>query len=182
MADMIIIEYAEKRLYSPRLGIYVLVFEVTCKVSNDLFLLAPQLKMVDLLTGIFARAQQRVGEEDGFDFDFDLYNYYVMSNHLHLLLGVVELVHKSLFLEWTCREIARRVNKFHDRTGQCLIPNKAIQVVSEEHALDRMRYSWPGHRGDEVVHPSRRLRLRQPRCCEARSPRDVRAGDGRSEG
>ncbi|MEZ4474735.1 MAG: hypothetical protein R3F60_28890 [bacterium] len=140
MAEMIIIEYREKRLYSPRLGVYVLVFEITCKVTNDLFLLAPRLKMVDLLTGILARAQQRVGEEDGFAFDFDLYNYYFMSNHLHLLLGVVELVDKSLLLEWVCREIAKRVNKFHDRTGQCLIPNHAIQVVSEEHALDRMRY------------------------------------------
>ncbi|MEZ4465216.1 MAG: hypothetical protein R3F43_12165 [bacterium] len=140
MADMIIIEYREKRLYSPRLGIYVLVFEITCKVTNDLFLLAPQVRMVDLLTGILARAQQRVGEEDGFAFDFDLYNYYFMSNHLHLLPGVVELVDKSLLLEWVCREIAKRVNKFHDRTGQCLIPNHAIQVVSEEHALDRMRY------------------------------------------
>ncbi|MEZ4464286.1 MAG: hypothetical protein R3F43_07160 [bacterium] len=29
-----------------------------------------------------------VGEEDGFAFDFDLYNYYLLSNHLHLLLGV----------------------------------------------------------------------------------------------
>ncbi|MEZ4467977.1 MAG: hypothetical protein R3F43_26960 [bacterium] len=44
MAEMIIIEYREKRLYSPRLGIYVLVFEVTCKVTNDLFLLAPQVR------------------------------------------------------------------------------------------------------------------------------------------
>ncbi|MEZ4463546.1 MAG: hypothetical protein R3F43_03270 [bacterium] len=112
----------------------MLVFEITCKVTNDLFLLAPQIRMVDLLTGASWRApSSRLAEEDGFAaLDFDLYNYYFMSNHLHLLLGVVELVDKSLLLEWVCREIAKRVNKFHDRTGQCLIPDHAIQVVSED--------------------------------------------------
>ncbi|MEZ4474679.1 MAG: hypothetical protein R3F60_28610 [bacterium] len=106
MAEMIIIEYREKAPLQPPAGVYVLVFEITCKVTNDLFLLAPQIRMVDLLTGIPGPGQQRVGEEDGFAFDFDLYNYYFMSNHLHLLLGVVELVDKSLLLEWVCREIA----------------------------------------------------------------------------
>ncbi|MCA9526312.1 MAG: hypothetical protein KC549_08445 [Myxococcales bacterium] len=134
------IEMTEHRLPSPRLGVEVLVFEVTCKVSNDLFLLAPRHEVVALLNGVLARAQQKVGEAGGFEFDFDLYSYYVMSNHLHLLIGVVELVHKSLLLEWTCREIAKRVNGFHDRTGQLLTPNHAIQVVSPEHALERMRY------------------------------------------
>ncbi|MCB9546139.1 MAG: hypothetical protein H6706_09840 [Myxococcales bacterium] len=134
------IEMAEHRFISPRLGQEVLVFEVTCKVTDDLFLLAPKHEVVDLVTGILGRAQQKVGEAGGFEFDFDLYAYYFMSNHLHLLIGVVELVHKSLLLEWTCREISRRINRFHDRTGQLLIPNHAIQVVSLAHALDRMRY------------------------------------------
>ncbi|MEZ4463820.1 MAG: hypothetical protein R3F43_04675 [bacterium] len=119
----------------------MLVFEITCKVTNDLVLLAPRLKMVDLLTGILARAQQRVGEEDGPRVRLrPLQNYYFMSNHLHL--PVVELVDKSLLLEWVCREIAKRVNKFHDRTGQCLIPNHAIQVVSRSTPRDRCWASW----------------------------------------
>ncbi|MEZ4470600.1 MAG: hypothetical protein R3F60_07325 [bacterium] len=98
--------------------------------------------MVDLLTGILARAQQRVGEEDGFAFDFDLYNYYFMSNHLHLLLGVVELVDKSLSWSGSVAKSRRGVNKFHDRTGQCLIPNHAIQVVSEDTRSTECGTSW----------------------------------------
>ncbi|MEZ4463018.1 MAG: hypothetical protein R3F43_00510 [bacterium] len=43
-------------------------------------------------------------------------------------------------LEWVNREIARRINKFHDRSGQALVPSTAIQITTLEKALDRLRY------------------------------------------
>ncbi|MEZ4469272.1 MAG: hypothetical protein R3F60_00435 [bacterium] len=171
MAEMIIIEYHEKRLYSPRLGIYVLVFEITCKVTNDLFLLAPADpygRPADGHPGACPAAGRR-------------------RRRLRLRLRPLQLL---LHVQPPApapgrggaggqepppgvglREIAKRVNKFHDRTGQCLIPNHAIQVVSEEHALDRMRY-FMGQATAE-------LKSRHPadgsspaptrRCCGARS-------------
>ncbi|MCB9545736.1 MAG: transposase [Myxococcales bacterium] len=135
MAEQLRIEMDTYRLPSPRLGRPVLVFEVTSKVTDDLFLLVPRPRIVAILNGILGRAQQKTA-----DFDFDLYGYYFMSNHLHLLIGVEELVDKSLVLEWVNREIARRINKYHDRTGQLLTPNHAIQITSEAHALERLRY------------------------------------------
>ncbi|MEZ4468647.1 MAG: hypothetical protein R3F43_30455 [bacterium] len=188
MAEMIIIEYHEKRLYSPRLGIYVLVFEITCKVTNDLFLLAPQiLRMVDLLTGILARPSSASAEvAGGFAFDFDLYNYYFMSNHLHLLLGVVELVDKSLLLEAPAGK--SRSESTSSTTGRAvrLIPaNHAIQVVSEEHALDRMRY-FMGQATAELKsrHPADDVFVRaNPALLRARKLRGISfvRGDGRAE-
>ena len=133
MAELLRIEMDDCRLQSPRLGCPVLVFEVTSKVTDDLFLLVPRHEIVAILNGVLGRAQQKTA-----DFDFDLYGYYFMSNHLHLLIGVVELVDKSLVLEWVNREIAKRINKYHDR--QLLTPNHAIQVTSEAHALERLRY------------------------------------------
>ncbi|MCA9525378.1 MAG: hypothetical protein KC549_03665, partial [Myxococcales bacterium] len=135
MAEHLRIELDTYRFHSPRLGVPVLIFEVTAKVTDDLFLLVPRHAIVDLLNGVLGRAQQKTG-----DFDFDLYGYHFMSNHLHLLIGVVELVDKSLVLEWTQREIARRINRYHGRTGQLLTPNHAIQITSLPHALERMRY------------------------------------------
>ena len=140
MADTLRIEMSDHRLFSPRLQRWVLAFEITSKVTNDLFLFAPRHEVVELLNGVLGRAQQRVGRGDGFEFDFDLYGYYFMSNHLQWLIGVEELVDKSLVLEWVNREIARRINKYHDRTGQLLTPNHAIQITSEAHALERLRY------------------------------------------
>ncbi|MEZ4473479.1 MAG: hypothetical protein R3F60_22365 [bacterium] len=116
----------------------MLVFEITCKVTNDLFLLAPQIRMVDLLTGILARAQQRVGEEDGFAFDFDLYNYYFMSNHLHLP-GVVELVDRAC--SWSGSAGNRQASQQVPRPdGPVPHPQPRHPGGLEEHALDRMRY------------------------------------------
>ena len=135
MAENLRIELDDHRFHSPRLGRPVLVFEVTSKVTDDLFLLVPRRRIVAILNGILARAQQKTA-----DFDFDLYGYYFLSNHLHLLIGVEELVDKSLVLEWVNREIARRINKYHGRSGQLLIPNHAIQVTTEAHALERLRY------------------------------------------
>ena len=140
MADTLRIEMSDHRLFSPRLQRWVLAFEITSKVTNDLFLFAPRHEVVELLNGVLGRAQQRVGRGDGFEFDFDLYGYYFMSNHLQWLIGVEELVHKSLVLEWVNREIARRINKLHDRTGQALVPSTALQITTLDKAQDRLRY------------------------------------------
>ncbi|MEZ4269862.1 MAG: hypothetical protein R3F39_26175 [Myxococcota bacterium] len=140
MADTLIIQVPDRLLYSPRLKRWVLVSEVTSKTSNDLFLFVPLEVVVAILNGIIGRAQARCHEEGGFGFDFDLYGYFFMSNHLHWLIGVDTLVHKSIVLEWVNREIARRINKFHDRSGQALVPSTAIQITTLEKALDRLRY------------------------------------------
>ncbi|MEZ4472674.1 MAG: hypothetical protein R3F60_18200 [bacterium] len=157
MAEMIIIEYREKRLYSFRLGVYVLVFDDHLQgVTNDLFFCWRRRSgMVDLLTGILARAQQRV-EEGGFAFDFDLYNYYFMSNHLHLLLGVVELVDKSLLLEWVCRnrEASQQVPRLTGHMSSSrTTPSRSSRRSTPWTGCGT---SWPGHGRAEVEAPRRR--------------------------
>ncbi|MEZ4470112.1 MAG: hypothetical protein R3F60_04750 [bacterium] len=91
----------------------MLVSEVTSKTSNDLFLFVPLEVVVAILNGIIGRAQARCHEEAASGFDFDPTATFFASNHLHWLIGVDTLVHKSI--EWVNREIARRINKFHDR-------------------------------------------------------------------
>ncbi|MEZ4473344.1 MAG: hypothetical protein R3F60_21660 [bacterium] len=95
MADTLIIQVPDRLLYSPRLKRWVLVSEVTSKTSNDLFLFVPLEVVVAILNGTCC-AQARCHEEGGFGFDFDLYGYFFMSNHLHWLIGVDTLVHKSI--------------------------------------------------------------------------------------
>ncbi|MCB9548658.1 MAG: hypothetical protein H6706_22865 [Myxococcales bacterium] len=133
MAEKLRIEQAEHKVLSARLGLMVSLFEVTSKVVDDRFAFVPTQACVDVLLGVLGRAQQLFPL-------IDVYGFHFLSNHLHLLIGAPTLADKSAFLEWTLREISKRINKLLGRTGSLLAQNHCIQVTTVEHALERLRY------------------------------------------
>ena len=133
MPTLLRTELPEFQALSPRLGCLVTVQEVVSKVVDDRFAFVPTRRSVDILNGVLARAQRKFP-------NVDVYGYYFLSNHVHWLLGTPDLVDASSFLEWTHREIARRINKLLDRTGPLFTRARFTQITTLEHAVQRLRY------------------------------------------
>ncbi|MEZ4466966.1 MAG: hypothetical protein R3F43_21585, partial [bacterium] len=119
MAAKLRTELPDHRVLAARLGVLMTIFETTSKVVDDRFALVPTKVCVEILLGVLGQAQRLFPM-------VDLYAFHVLSNHLHLLLGAPTLAHKSAFLEWTFREISRRINKLLNRTGSLLEQNHCI--------------------------------------------------------
>ncbi|MCB9547558.1 MAG: hypothetical protein H6706_17160 [Myxococcales bacterium] len=133
MAQKLRIELVHRTFMTARLGILMMLYEITSKVVDDRFAFIPTEKCVAILQGVLARAQEKFPL-------IDVYAFHFLSNHLHLLIGAPTLAHKSAFLEWTLREISKRINQLLGRTGSLLDQNHCIQITTEEHALQRLQY------------------------------------------
>ncbi|MCB9547921.1 MAG: hypothetical protein H6706_19045 [Myxococcales bacterium] len=133
MAEKLRIEDPRHAVLTARLGIVMAIYETTSKVIDDRFAFIPTEQCSALLLGVLAQAQRLFPL-------IDVYAFHFLSNHLHLLIGAPTLTQKSAFLEWTLREISRRINKLLGRTGSLLEQNHCIQVTTVEHALQRLRY------------------------------------------
>ncbi|MCA9525122.1 MAG: hypothetical protein KC549_02350 [Myxococcales bacterium] len=133
MADKLRIQLPRHAVTTARLGALTTIYEVTSKVVDDRFAFIPTEACVAILQGVLGRAQQLFPL-------IDVYGFHFLSNHLHLLIGAPTLAHKSAFLEWTLREISKRINKLLGRTGSLLEQNHCIQVTTLEYALQRLRY------------------------------------------
>ncbi|MCB9545000.1 MAG: hypothetical protein H6706_03810 [Myxococcales bacterium] len=133
MAHTLRIELPSHTVRSARLGLPLMLYETTSKVVDDRFAFIPTAQCVAILQGVLARAQEKFPL-------IDVYAFHVLSNHLHLLLGAPTLAHKSAFLEWTLREISKRINRLLGRTGSLLEQNHCIQITTTEHALQRLQY------------------------------------------
>ena len=133
MAATLRIELVEYRYQSPRTGAWMSMYDVVVKVVDDCFAFVPTAACRALILGVLGRALQLFPH-------IDCYGFHVMSNHMHLLIGARTLREKSSYLAWTLREISKRFNKLLGRTGSLLEQNRCTQVVSPEHALQRLRY------------------------------------------
>ena len=133
MAEKLRIELPEYAVHTARLGALMMIYETTSKVVDDRFALVPTEKCSEILLGVLAQAQRMFPL-------IDVYAFHFLSNHLHLLIGAPTLRQKSAFLEWTLREISKRINKLLDRTGSLLEQNHCIQITTLEHALERLRH------------------------------------------
>ncbi|MCB9547608.1 MAG: hypothetical protein H6706_17410 [Myxococcales bacterium] len=133
MAHTLRIELVHRAFMTARLGILMMLYEITSKVVDDRFAFIPTEKCVEILQGVLARAQEKFPL-------IDVYAFHFLSNHLHLLIGAPTLAHKSAFLEWTLREISKRINQLLGRSGSLLEQNHCIQITTEEHALQRLQY------------------------------------------
>ena len=133
MAEKLRIEVPEFAVLTARLGVLMAIYETTSKVIDDRFALIPTERCSEILLGVLAQAQRMFPL-------VDVYAFHFLSNHLHLLIGAPTLTEKSAFLEWTLREISRRINRLLDRTGSLLEQNHCIQITTLEHALQRLRY------------------------------------------
>ncbi|MCA9525126.1 MAG: hypothetical protein KC549_02370, partial [Myxococcales bacterium] len=133
MAEKLRIEDPRHAVLTARLGIVMAIYETTSKVIDDRFAFIPTEQCSALLLGVLAQAQRLFPL-------IDVYAFHFLSNHLHLLIGAPTLTDKSAFLEWTLREISRRINKLLDRTGSLLEQNHCIQITTVEHALERLQY------------------------------------------
>ncbi|MCB9546221.1 MAG: hypothetical protein H6706_10255 [Myxococcales bacterium] len=133
MAEKLRIEDPRRALFTARLGILMSIYETTSKVIDDRFAFIPTEQCSEILLGVLAQAQRMFPL-------IDVYAFHFLSNHLHLLIGAPTLTQKSAFLEWTLREISRRINKLLGRTGSLLDQNHCIQITTAEHALQRLRY------------------------------------------
>ncbi|MCA9525623.1 MAG: hypothetical protein KC549_04915 [Myxococcales bacterium] len=127
------LELDEYRVTSLRTGLSLALYEVTVKVGNDLFAFVPTDERRALVLGTLGRARQQFP-------DVDLYGFHVMSNHLHLLVGAESLEAKAAFLAWFLRELARRTNQQLGWTGPLLVRNHCIQIMSDAHAVQRLKY------------------------------------------
>ncbi|MCB9549561.1 MAG: hypothetical protein H6706_27580 [Myxococcales bacterium] len=133
MAEKLRIELPRHAVLTARLGALMMIYETTSKVIDDRFAFVPTEQCSAILVGVLAQAQRMFPL-------IDVYAFHFLSNHLHLLIGAPTLRDKSAFLEWTLREISRRINKLLDRTGSLLEQNHCIQVTTLAHALERLRY------------------------------------------
>ncbi|MEZ4465786.1 MAG: hypothetical protein R3F43_15310 [bacterium] len=133
MAEKLRIELPQHAVMTARLAALMMIYETTSKVVDDRFAFIPTEKCAEILLGVLGQAQRLFPL-------IDVYAFHFLSNHLHLLIGAPSLAHKSAFLEWTLREISKRINKLLDRTGSLLEQNHCIQITTLEDALERLAY------------------------------------------
>ncbi|MCA9525360.1 MAG: hypothetical protein KC549_03570, partial [Myxococcales bacterium] len=88
MAQKLRIELVHRTFMTARLGILMMLYEITSKVVDDRFAFIPTEKCVAILQGVLARAQEKFPL-------IDVYAFHFLSNHLHLLIGAPTLAHKS---------------------------------------------------------------------------------------
>ncbi|MEZ4468558.1 MAG: hypothetical protein R3F43_30005 [bacterium] len=136
------------RLISPRSGQLVHAWDITTPVIDGCYLLRPDLPCLSIVHGVLGRAQSR--------WQFDIFNFHVMSTHWHLVGGFTSLRQKARVMRFLNGEIARRINKLRGRRGPLFERrHQAIQIMSDADLLDRVGYVLSqGTKAFVVRHPS----------------------------
>ena len=80
--------------------------EITSRVQQGRFLLLPSPAANDLILGVLGRAQAK--------YDVLIHAFIFMSNHFHLLLGVVSALQMSRFVGFVKGNIAKELGRLYD--------------------------------------------------------------------
>ncbi|MCB9550054.1 MAG: hypothetical protein H6706_29955 [Myxococcales bacterium] len=130
-----------------RSGQTTTLWEITTPVIDGRYLLRPDDDCIDIILGVLAQAQRW--------WRFDVYAFHVMSTHWHLVAGFVSLGQKARVMRFVNGEIARRINRLRGRSGPLFQRrNTAIQITSDAHALQRVKYLMSqGTKAFVVRHP-----------------------------
>ncbi|MCB9549311.1 MAG: transposase [Myxococcales bacterium] len=116
-----------------RSGQWTTLSDITTPVINGRYFLRPDEQVADIILGVLGRAQAR--------WPFDIYGFHVMSTHWHLLAGFTSGRQRARVMRFVNGEIARRINRLLGRRGPLFERRYAcIQVLSDAHALERLRY------------------------------------------
>ncbi|MCA9528071.1 MAG: transposase, partial [Myxococcales bacterium] len=139
-------DHADYVVVGHRSGAPTTVYDITTPVLDGQYLLRPD-ESVGLILGVLGRAAAR--------WSFDIYAFHVMSTHWHLLAGFQSLRQRARVMRFVNGEIARRINRLRGRRGPLFERRyTAIQVLSDEHALDRLTYIMAqGTKAFVVGHP-----------------------------
>jgi putative transposase len=126
--------------------------EITTRTMQGRLLLNPSPQLTDLILGVIGKAQDT--------YKMTIHAFVVMSNHAHLLISPTDAHQLARFMQFLNANIAKEVARLHDWPDRVWSRRyRAICVVDEEAAHDRMRYqlahgakegllasaaSWPG--------------------------------------
>ena len=110
------------------------VYEITDRTNGGEFLFKPSTDLADIIKGCIGRALAR--------HPVRLIAFVFLSNHYHMLISADDARQLAQFLGFVNGNIAREVNRFHDRTGHVWGRRfRAIPVSDEEAAqVGRLRY------------------------------------------
>ncbi len=110
------------------------VYEITDRTNAGEFLFEPSADLADIIKGCIGRALAR--------HPVQLIAFVFLSNHYHMLISADDARQLAEFLGFVNGNIAREVNRYHDRTGHVWGRRfRAIPVSDEETAqVGRLRY------------------------------------------
>ena len=140
--------HAEYQVQGHRFAGTGTLWDITTPVLDGLYLLRPDEDCRSIIYGVIGRALAR--------WPFDVYAFHAMSTHWHLLAAFPDLRIKARVMRFLNGEIARRINRLRGRTGPLFARrHQAIQVLSDAHALDRIKYLLSqGTKAFVVRHPA----------------------------
>jgi REP element-mobilizing transposase RayT len=120
------------------------VVEVTARTTGSRFLLRPSEEVNDLVLGVLGRAQWLYGVQ--------VFGIVVMSNHLHMLLGVTDAAQLAGFMRHALGNIAQEVGRHHRWSGRFWGRRYRSIVVADEPAqVARLAYIFGNGTKENLV-------------------------------
>jgi len=125
----------DSKLWQDDQGRPYAIVEVTVRTIMGMYLLKPTPRNTALILGVLGRAQHEL--------DFEYFGYVVLSNHIHLLIGVRCAIHQALIMNYIHGNIASELSRPELSNCQGRFwagRGEPIVLGSDEDVVDRLRY------------------------------------------
>ena len=119
----------------PRLWQHNIVFELTLRIENRMFMLNPNPEIRNIIGAVLARAVKL--------YPVQIHSFDTNINHFHCLFSAAprQLHNISQFLQYLNGQLAKQINLYYGRSGRVWSTRaKVIPVVDDDAVLQRLAY------------------------------------------